>query len=182
MREYKFRGKRKDNGKWIYGSLISWPDGDMEIADIRYDDSGNKFMVIPETVGMWSGWKDKNGKAIFEGDILRGSHGQQETNDSYSIESTVLLKNGGFQVFSKAMSNGFGGDKLQAFKWCDAGRHGFPDKYMQIENIEIIGNIHDVNPAVQDSVIIDMKDPNVKTEEAQQEATQESAEEGGVEG
>ena len=75
MREILFRGKRFIGGEWAYGSIITEKnifDKDMVMTHI-YDDKCNVILVIPETVGQYTGLCDngKNGKKIFEGDIVR---------------------------------------------------------------------------------------------------------------
>nr|DAG32016.1 MAG TPA: YopX protein [Bacteriophage sp.] len=122
MRKIIFCGKTED-GDWIFGDLLS-PDG---VADGYYimEDKPSIAKVIPDTVGQYTGLTDKNGKKIFEGDIVRFDY----IGENMGVEgmATVIFQNGQFGVLW-----GWHKEFVPLTGFCNT-------------TIEVIGNIYD-NP------------------------------------
>lgn len=153
-REIKFRGKRIDNGEWVYGNLFIPDKGvrgiyicpETSFADFYpglEDDNdlkdfegkgialGHFFEVDPETVGQHTGLKDKNGNEIYEGDIL------SDTKTIYTVEYNIQ-QSGFWIIAQKSISN-------EAFVLMTLNSNILGNGYYKREDMEAIGNIYE-NP------------------------------------
>ena len=101
MREIKFRGKRIDNGEWVYGSLmtggtpnISWCN---PIAHKEYElDCAD---VVQETVGQYTGLQDRNGVDIYEWDVLKITFDQSYVDKPFYIGVVTYRADNGYPAF-----------------------------------------------------------------------------------
>ena len=137
MREILFRGKRCDNGEWVQGYYIRaehhWHKHGIHKDWIVCGASANggwfalhnKYAVKDETVGQYTGLKDKNGKMIWEGDVIKWDYTCNE-GKSHQVRYDV-----GSACF--VASREHNGNIIDTVFYND-GQHA-----------EVIGNIHD-NP------------------------------------
>lgn len=131
MRTIKFRGKRIDNGEWVYGDLCT---KDIHHGVSILTDGVIRNAVRPDTVGQFTGEFDKDKREIYEGDIIL-----EQIDRAHIDKRIVQYYNGSFLAVSTYTSGdqayGAWHEKYQSLKYlADTGA-----------NITVIGNIHD-NP------------------------------------
>lgn len=133
-RQIKFRGKRLDNGEWVYGDLEYQPCN--RIARIHtYNPDGSyngQHIVDPDTVGQFTGLHDRTGKEVYEGDVVfwiaidmrgRGKGEQGAIIWDNSTMAWVILRD----------------------KPTSDGRPCIISRPFDKKHLEVVGNIHD-NP------------------------------------
>lgn len=90
MREILFRAKHKEYNQWVEGDLIHEQFG--ECIQFVKDGCRSKIKVDPKTVCQYTGLTDKNGRKIFEGDILSFSaYGENYKGDVRFIKGNFTI-------------------------------------------------------------------------------------------
>lgn len=151
MRQIKFRGKRPNSGKWITGSLIQL-FGFSYIVNDEHKNADCSTEVLSDTVSQFTGLVDRNGKEIYEGDILEERFVACDRQDTglidgeycsgHYIETKRFVANMNLDYENDLITVGFfdgGCDKLLE----EDELYNYPS------GIYLIGNIHD-NPELLD--------------------------------
>lgn len=130
----KFRGKEIESDEWVYGSLTTYPNGRCEIVVF---DNGEilEYEVDADSVGQFTSVHDKNGKEIYEGDVVEFVDFTYIPFDGIIRVGNVVYSRGAFEIRTK---NG----KMTHLLW-----GAFDDCW---NTLEVIDNIHDTPQLLND--------------------------------
>ena len=134
MREILFRGKQLYKNTWAYGGIRKY----CGCIEILPEEGPCKITVYKDTVGQYTGLIDKNGKKIFEGDIVK------YRDEGYIVNGVVL-----FGLYASAGAT-FAGHEGFYLEWAeDDGLRKDIGFWATKRPLEVIGNIHD-NPELME--------------------------------
>lgn len=190
--QYKFRGKRIDNKEWVVGNLLQRHDslGALSLIEVQDKETFEieVHQVYPESVGMWTGLKDKAGKEIYQGDVYLAERGHMrsrgykrkgypETIKVICVVEWSIYDAGWNSREVSPIKEHIEFDKNAPYHYVFTSLSGSQNAH--VDWLEVIGNIHD-NPELltpaEGAVNYNMlHDPNVKAAEVNEQATEQQA-------
>jgi uncharacterized phage protein (TIGR01671 family) len=131
MREIKFRGKRRLTGQWVFGLIGLGDRGEIDqisgFGNSENQNQFNTFRVYHETIGQYTGLKDREGKEVFEGDLVQ----EYIMEDIFEVAFTDYANFGLKPVSEKVV------------KYLKGHEYETIDPSYASTSLTVIGNIHD---------------------------------------
>jgi len=126
MREIEFRGKITENGEWVYGFFEN--NKFQNVIHSIEEPFRRSYYINPKSLGQYTGLKDKNGRKIYEGDIIRQLVGEKQKTIGN------IIWNGWQYVITQVVS---GKETTNYF--------GYNSEDVEPDKLEVVGNIYE-NP------------------------------------
>ena len=145
---YLFRGKRIDNGEWIFGNLIQTDDGVYIIQNYVPQNLIKNYEVDPSTICLRTGFQDKNGKLIFKNDILM-CHGNPKELAKVVFGKFAVIDAETFESIDEVIGWHYEVIPTDNLSKCEPFCLSMPltEEYVKACEFEVVGSVFD-NPGL----------------------------------
>lgn len=145
---YLFRGKRIDNGEWIFGNLIQTDDGVYIIQNYVPQNLIKNYEVDPSTICLGTGFQDKNGKLIFKNDILM-CHGNPKELAKVVFGKFAVIDAETFESIDEVIGWHYEVIPTDNLSKCEPFCLSMPltEEYVKACEFEVVGSVFD-NPGL----------------------------------